>query len=175
LGRMPRIRAWAARGGIRIAAWHTDQGVCTVKPIGKRRALSAAFTSVRRHAAGALVVAKRDRLARDAVVAAGVEDAARSAGARVISADGAGNGDAPADGFMRTIVDGAAEYERALIRARTRRTLSPYALWSFVVCARSAEWTVMPSGSRGTTSETRGARFFFFVRGERQSRGRRVS
>ncbi len=34
-----------------------------------------------------------------------------------------GNGDSPADQFMRTILDGAAAYERALIRARTRAAL----------------------------------------------------
>jgi len=117
------IRYWAARAGIRIAAWHTDQGVCSVLPIEKRPALSAALAGVSRHGAGVLVVAKRDRLARDVVLAAGVERATRGAGARVVSADGTGNGDTPADGFMRTIVDGAAEYERALIRARTRAAL----------------------------------------------------
>jgi DNA invertase Pin-like site-specific DNA recombinase len=35
-----------------------------------------------------------------------------------------GNGDTPADAFMRTILDGAAAYERAIIRARTRAALA---------------------------------------------------
>lgn len=117
------IRWWAAHAGIRIAAWHVDQGVCSVLPIDKRPALSAALASLRSHGAGILVVAKRDRIARDVVLAAGIERAARNAGARVVSADGTGNGDTPADGFMRTIIDGAAEYERALIRVRTRAAL----------------------------------------------------
>src|SRR3954464_15158962 len=53
------IRSWGARAGNRIAAWHTDQGVCSVTPIDKRPALSAALDSVCRHGAGVLVVAKR--------------------------------------------------------------------------------------------------------------------
>jgi DNA invertase Pin-like site-specific DNA recombinase len=73
--------------------------------------------------AGVLVVAKRDRLARDVAVAAMIEKATLAAGAKVVSADGAGNGDSPADAFMRTLLDGAAAYERALIRARTKAAL----------------------------------------------------
>jgi DNA invertase Pin-like site-specific DNA recombinase len=52
-----------------------------------------------------------------------VERAAASAGARVVSASGEGNGESPADQFLRTVVDGAAQYERALIRARTKAAL----------------------------------------------------
>jgi DNA invertase Pin-like site-specific DNA recombinase len=64
-------------------------------PIDRRPTLSAALADVRQHGAGVLVVAKRDRIARDVVLAAGVERAASKAGARVISADGTGNGDTP--------------------------------------------------------------------------------
>jgi DNA invertase Pin-like site-specific DNA recombinase len=117
------IRAWAARESFQIATWHIDRGVCSVTPVENRPALRAALASVRESGAGMLVVAKRDRIARDVVLAAGIERAAKSMGARLISADGSGNGDTPADGFMRTIVDGAAEYERALIRSRTRAAL----------------------------------------------------
>jgi DNA invertase Pin-like site-specific DNA recombinase len=53
-----------------------------------------------------------------------VERAAEACGARVVSAAGEGNGDTPADGFMRTVIDGAAAYERALIRARTKAALA---------------------------------------------------
>lgn len=71
-----------------------------------------------------LVVAKRDRVARDVVIAATVERAAILAGARLVSADGTANGDTPADAFMRTVIDGAAAYERGLIRARTKAALA---------------------------------------------------
>jgi DNA invertase Pin-like site-specific DNA recombinase len=79
---------------------------------------------VRQHGAGALVVAKRDRIARDVVLTATIERAAASAGARVVSASGEGSGDSPADAFLRTVIDGAAQYERDLIRARTCAALA---------------------------------------------------
>jgi DNA invertase Pin-like site-specific DNA recombinase len=69
-------------------------------------------------------VAKRDRIARDVVIAASVERAATGAGARLVSADGTGNGDTPADAFMRGVVDCASQYERGLIRARTKAALA---------------------------------------------------
>jgi DNA invertase Pin-like site-specific DNA recombinase len=117
------IEAWARSERIHVAAWHVDQGVCSVTPIDERPALVAALASLREHAAGVLVVAKRDRIARDVVLAAMVERATASAGATIVSAAGEGNGDAPADAFMRTVIDGAAQYERALIRARTKAAL----------------------------------------------------
>jgi site-specific DNA recombinase len=118
------IEAWAAREGVQAAAWHVDAGVCSVTAIDQRPALVAALASLREHGAGVLVVAKRDRIARDVVLTAGVEHAAASAGAVVVSAAGEGNGSAPADAFMRTVIDGAAAYERALIRARTTAALA---------------------------------------------------
>lgn len=118
------IEAWAAREGVHVAAWCVDHGVCSVTPVDERPALCAALVALRDHGAGALVVARRDRIARDVVLAAGIERAAGGAGARVVSAGGEGNGTAPADQFMRTVIDGAAEYERALIRARTKGALA---------------------------------------------------
>jgi hypothetical protein len=45
-------------------------------------------------------------------------------GARIVSASGEGNGDSPADAFIRTVIDGAAQYEHGLIRARTTAALA---------------------------------------------------
>lgn len=118
------IEAWAAREGVRVASWHVDQGVSGGAELEQRPALVAALADLRANRAGVLVVAKRDRLARDVYVATTIERAAAQTGARVACADGAGNGDSPTDAFMRTIVDGAAAYERALIRARTKAALS---------------------------------------------------
>lgn len=118
------IEAWAAREGISVVAWHTDHGVCSVTPIEQRPALCAALASLREHGAGLLVVAKRDRIARDVVLAAMIERATTAAGAGVVSAAGEGNGITPADQFMRTVIDGASQYERGLIRARTKAALA---------------------------------------------------
>ncbi|HXX69641.1 MAG TPA: recombinase family protein [Polyangiaceae bacterium] len=118
------IDSWAAREGVQVAAWCVDHGVSGAAGIEARPALGAALGALREHGAGVLVVAKRDRIARDVVIAAGIERAATSAGARLMSADGTGNGDTPADAFMRTVIDGAAAYERGLIRARTKAALA---------------------------------------------------
>jgi DNA invertase Pin-like site-specific DNA recombinase len=83
----------------------------------------AALADLRTFGAGVLAVAKRDRLARDVYITATIERAAARTGARVACADGTANGDSPADQFMRTVIDGAAQYERALIRARTKAAL----------------------------------------------------
>lgn len=118
------IEAWAAREGVQVAAWHVDQGVSGGSDLDERPALVAAIGELRAVGAGVLAVAKRDRLARDVYVASKIERAVSQCGARVIAADGTANGDSPADAFMRTILDGAAAYERALIRGRTRAALA---------------------------------------------------
>ena len=64
------IEAWARRERIRVAAWCLDQGVRSVSPIAERPALRLALAALLQHEAGVLVVAKRDRLARDVVLAA---------------------------------------------------------------------------------------------------------
>jgi site-specific DNA recombinase len=117
------IEAWAVREGVQVVAWCVDQGVSGGSDLGDRPALVDALSQLRTLAAGLLVVAKRDRLARDVYIASTIERAVAQGGARVTSADGTANGDTPADAFMRTILDGAAAYERALIRARTKAAL----------------------------------------------------
>ena len=118
------IEAWATREGVRVAVWCTDQGVRSVSPIAERPGMRAALAALREHGAAVLVVARRDRIARDVVLAATVERAVTMAGARLVSASGEGNGDSPADAFIRTVIDGAAQYEHGLIRARTCAALA---------------------------------------------------
>ena len=118
------IAAWAARQGARVAAWFTDQGVSGGKPVEDRPALLAALEAVRTHGAGLLVAGKRDRIARDVVVAATVERLAQDAGARVVTADGVSAEDTPEGKLMRTLMDAFASYERAVIRSRTKAALA---------------------------------------------------
>jgi len=117
------IAAWAKGAGVSVASWHVDQGVCSVDDLADRPALMAALAALKKHGAGVLVVAKRDRLARDVVLTAMFSRVVTKAGAAVVSAAGEGNGSSPADEFMRTVIDGAAQYERSLIRARTSAAL----------------------------------------------------
>lgn len=118
------IEAWTAREGVTVVSWHVDAGVSGGSDIAERPGLVAALGALRAERAGVLVVAKRDRLARDAAIAAMIDRAAASSGARVLCADGTANGSTAADQFMRTLLDAASEYERALIRARTKAALA---------------------------------------------------
>ena len=118
------IVAWGNVQKVVVDPFHEDIGLSGAAAIEARPGLLAALHDLRETRAGFLVVARRDRIARDVVVAAMVERAAAKCGALVASADGTGNGSSPADAFMRTVIDGAAAYERALIRARTKAALA---------------------------------------------------
>jgi len=117
------IEAWAARQGIQVATWHTDQGVSGAVAIEDRPGLLAALRDLEEQRAVHLVVAKWDRVARDVMLAAMVERMAERLGARVVSADGVGAGDGPEAALMRSIVQAFAAYERALIRIRTKAAM----------------------------------------------------
>lgn len=118
------IDRWALGVGVTVVAWHEDLCVSGGTALEERPGLLAALDSLATHAAGVLVVAKRDRLARDVLTAALVERLCERKGARIQTADGTGNGDGPEAALMRTLLDAFAAYERALIRARTRAALA---------------------------------------------------
>lgn len=118
------ILAWAKREGVTVAAWFNDLDVSGANEIKDRPGLIAALAALGRCDAGILVVAKRDRIARDAVVAGLIGRAVTAAGAELLSAAGEGNGSNAADKFMRGILDAASEYEREIIRERTRAALA---------------------------------------------------
>lgn len=117
-----QIEAWAARQGVRIVSWHEDR-ISGGKPVEDRPGLLDALDSLRETRAGLLVAAKRDRIARDVVIAATVEAIAKQHGARVATADGVSYEDTPEGSLMRGLLDLFAQYERALIRARTKAAL----------------------------------------------------
>lgn len=121
------IERWAASRGVVVVAWHVDQGVSGGAPIDQRPELVAALQSVTTHRAALLVVSRRDRLARSAMIAAMVESLVARSKAKIASAAGEGSeGDEndPSALLMRRMVDVFAEYERALIRCRTKAGLA---------------------------------------------------
>ena len=91
---------------------------------GRVRRAVGALEDLGRLDAGIPVVAKRDRLARDVLIVGAIEAAAASRGARVVSADGVADGDEPAALLMGHLLDAFAQFERAMIRARTRAALA---------------------------------------------------
>src|SRR5207248_2129603 len=73
-----------------------------------------------------LVVAKRDRFARDAIEAAFIERLIKRKGARLVSVAGEGtesDDDSPTSFLMRRLFDLLAEYESLLIGSRVKSAL----------------------------------------------------
>jgi len=114
-------RAQARAEGWDIAARY--QGVVSGStPLEGREGLLAAISAL--GMGDVLLVAKRDRVARDPMVMGMVEHLVEKAGARLVSAAGEGTSDDdPASVLMRRIIDAFGEYERVLIGFRTKAAL----------------------------------------------------
>jgi DNA invertase Pin-like site-specific DNA recombinase len=117
------ITAAADRLGLPLGDTFTDAGVSGGLALEQRPALLAALDALRR--GDILIVAKRDRLGRDVLNVAMLARLVERKGARILSAAGEGtDDDGPTSVLMRQIVDCFAQYERAIIRARTRAALA---------------------------------------------------
>jgi DNA invertase Pin-like site-specific DNA recombinase len=102
-------------------AMFTDEGKSGKDP--NREGLLNALDALK--SGDVLAVAKRDRLARDVYLSAWIEKEAKRRGAKIQSSAGEGTeNDDPANVLMRQIIDAFAEYERAMIGARTKVALS---------------------------------------------------
>jgi len=72
-----------------------------------------------------LIVAKRDRLARDPMLTAAIEKECKKCGARVVSIAGEGtDDDDPTSILTRRMIDAFAEFERLQIGVRTKAALA---------------------------------------------------
>jgi DNA invertase Pin-like site-specific DNA recombinase len=112
-------RAFAKRNGWEVCGEFTDEGISGATGLDKRPALLEALTAMTK--GGVLLVAKRDRLGRDPIAIAMIEAAVKRKGCRIVSAAGEGTeSDDPTAVLMRRIVDAFAEYERLIIKARTK-------------------------------------------------------
>lgn len=116
------IETYAKRNGLNVTAWHDDAGISGAADLEDRPGLLAAIGELRR--GSVLLIAKRDRIARDTFLSLVIEKAVAKRGASIASCDGIANGDTPADAFMRSILDATAQFERGLIRQRTRAAMA---------------------------------------------------
>ncbi|MCP4679902.1 MAG: recombinase family protein [Deltaproteobacteria bacterium] len=121
---MKALDNWCKANDVELVATYTDKGISGATRLEKRPGLLDALDALRDEDAGFLIVAKRDRLARDIVVGAMCERMAERNGARIVAADGTGNSDSPEAELMRNLVTAFAQYERQIIAARTRRALA---------------------------------------------------
>lgn len=114
---------WATAHGEVVRGTFSDEGLSGAAGIEKRPGLMAAINAL--EAGDVLLVAKRDRLGRDPLVLAMIEATVTRRKARIISAAGEGTeGDDPSQVLMRRMVDAFAEYERLIIKARTKAALA---------------------------------------------------
>jgi len=118
------IERWCLDKGAELVACHQDVGVSGAARLDQRPALIEAVSAPRDYGAGVLLVAKLDRLARSVEQSTVIERLVRDEGAQLKSVDGVGNDDTPEGKLMRTMIAGFAEYERELIRARTKVALA---------------------------------------------------
>ncbi len=117
-----RLAVWCAERRVTLLAMYEDVGVSGGAALDKRPGLMLALDALT--PGMALVAVKRDRLARDTMHVAMIERLAERAGAKVLTCDGAGEGDSPEAQMLRGIMDVFAQYERAVIRARTTTALA---------------------------------------------------
>lgn len=118
------IETWARREGIEIRSWRLEAGVSGATPLEKRTILLRALDDLKTLRAGVLVVAKRDRLARDVVSAALIERLVERSGARLCAADGTTDAKGPEGMLLRGMTDLFASYERLIISSRTKAALA---------------------------------------------------
>jgi DNA invertase Pin-like site-specific DNA recombinase len=117
------IAATAQRLSVTVDMTFTDAGLSGSLGLEHRPGLADALNAL--HRGDVLLVAKRDRIARDAFLAVLVEREVARKGARIISAAGEGTEtDDPAAVFTRRILDAVSELERALIASRTRAAMA---------------------------------------------------
>jgi len=116
--------AWAAANDCEIVATYTDAGVSGTLAPSKRNGLVLALDAVK--GADVLLVAKRDRLARNMTYVGMTEAILKKTGARLVSAAGEGTdtSDPIAALFQTTMVDLFAEYEALLASVRTTAALA---------------------------------------------------
>jgi DNA invertase Pin-like site-specific DNA recombinase len=122
------LERWASAWNVELVGVFEDRGVSGATALDRRPGLLAALGCMAEHKAGLLVAAKRDRFARDIILAAQLERLVERTGAKLMSTDGASDGDSPEATMLRRILDVFASFERDLIRGRTRAI---FALASF--------------------------------------------
>lgn len=116
------IEDWAAREGVTLTSWHEDWASGSTD-IDARPGLRAALGALGADA-GVLVVARRDRLARDPIVCAMAERDAARVGARIVSADGVANEDNEDMRMVRVILDAIHARARTRSNAITKAALA---------------------------------------------------
>lgn len=113
------VRDYCKAQGLALVAMHADEGISGSNGLDTRQGLATALAVIERHEAGALVVYRLDRLARDLLVQETTIARLRAAGASVLSVT---EPDIDSDDgtrvLVRQVLGAIGQYERTLIRGR---------------------------------------------------------
>ena len=116
------IENYSAKNNLPIIEIFRDEALSGSLSLEKRPGMLNAINALSK--GDLLVVAKRDRLGRDALVMAMIEAAVKRKGAKIISLAGEGTeNDDPTGMLMRRMIDAFSEYERLIIGLRVSAAL----------------------------------------------------
>jgi DNA invertase Pin-like site-specific DNA recombinase len=113
-------KAWASVQGYDVSALYHDEVSGSVDPV-ERESFSALLDQLQE--GDVIICQKRDRLGRDVIANAVTQRLINRKGARLVTLDCL-NSDTPEGALLSTLLDAMAQYERALISARTRKALA---------------------------------------------------
>jgi len=116
------LRVEAGRRGWALLRLETDAGVSAVAR--RRPALERALDALRSGEADGIVVAKLDRLGRSVLAVAGLMAEAERRGWRLVALDVGVDTATPAGRMLAHVLAALAEWERDVIRQRTRDALA---------------------------------------------------
>ena len=117
------LEKWCKDNDAELLSTHIDDGVSGSAEIEDRPGMLNAINAVREEKADALLIYRRDRFARDMRISTGTEFLLQKLGAKVVCADGSGNGESPEAQLMRNMLDAFAAYELLVIKLRTTAAL----------------------------------------------------
>lgn len=119
------LEEYAKKTGCEISHIYRDEGISGAAPLDERHGLIEAISMLKK--GDILLIAKRDRLARHRNSLAMIEMAIQQKKARIISAAGEGteseDEEDPMSYMMRGMTDLFSEFERLLIKSRTKAAL----------------------------------------------------
>jgi len=113
------IEKWAKTHKVSIVEWHADEPAEHVS-LDERRGLMNALLALRTRTGTMLVVTTRDKLAKDPIALAMIERLVSREDARIVFAKDKED----ASDAKKRLVSAFAEYERALMRVRTRAAVA---------------------------------------------------
>ena len=119
---MDACAKWASQQGLTVKHYYIDGAVSGATSLDKRPVLLDAIS--RLGVGDTLLVARRDRIGREALVVAMIEAAIKRQKAMLVSvSEDSTNGDTAESILMRRIVDAFGEYERIIIKHRIHKAL----------------------------------------------------